>query len=46
MAWSINAPVKNCGRVRFDDISCGMGFVCNICIAENPDLSGWLIDTK
>ena len=44
MAWSVHAQVNNCGRVWFDEMSCGMGFVCNICVAENPQLSQSLID--
>jgi hypothetical protein len=44
MAWSIHAQVNNCGRVCFDEMSCGMGFVCNICLAQNPELSQSIID--
>ena len=46
MAWSVNDPVENCGRVWFNETACSMGFVCNICAAENPHLSGSLIDTQ
>lgn len=46
MAWSIHAPVSNCGRVWFNDMACRIAFVCNICIAENPQLGGSLTDTE
>jgi len=46
MAWSVHAPVENCGRVWFNEMACSMGFICNICVAENPQLSGSLIDTQ
>jgi len=46
MAWSIHAAVENCGHVWFKEMACSMGFVCNICAAENPQLSESLIDTE
>lgn len=46
MAWSIDAPVGNCGRVWFQEMACSMGFVCNICVDENPQLRESLIDTQ
>lgn len=46
MAWSVHAAVENCGRIWFNEMSCSMGFICNICVAENPQLSETLIDAE
>ena len=37
MAWSVHTEVKNCGRIWFNERNCGMGFVCDICLAEHPE---------
>ena len=44
MAWSIDAQVPNCGLVFSNDVSCTIGFVCNICLSEHPELSQSTID--
>jgi len=44
MAWSVHAEVKNCGRVFNHEILCAIGFVCNTCLAQNPELSQSIID--
>ncbi len=46
MAWSIHAEMENCGRVFFNDAHCTMAFVCNVCLAQNPQLSQSLIDME
>ena len=46
MAWSIHAAMENCGRIWFNEMACSLGFVCNICVAENPQLSETLIVTE
>ena len=46
MAWSVDAEIQNCGQVWFDKASSGMAFACNICIAENPELSEFIVDTE
>lgn len=38
MAWSIDAPVENCGQIWVHPMSSGVGFVCNSCIDEHPEL--------
>lgn len=43
MAWSTDASVENCGQVLFDAKSCGMLFVCNICINEHPEIQASII---
>jgi hypothetical protein len=30
-AWSVDAPVENCGQCLFDNVACGIIFVCNLC---------------
>lgn len=44
MAWSIDAEVRNCGRVYSDDVRCAIGFACNICLSEHPELGQSSID--
>ena len=44
MAWSIHAEVKNCGHVFSNEIRCAIGFVCDTCLAHNPELSWSIID--
>jgi len=46
MAWSNNAPVENCGQIWFNELACSIGFVCNLCVDEHPELKGALIDTE
>jgi len=45
MAWSIDASVEDCGRIWFYEQACSIGFVCNTCINENPQIKESLIDT-
>jgi hypothetical protein len=40
MTWNTDKPVDNCGEVWFDPRSNGMGFVCKLCVGENP----WIKD--
>lgn len=40
MTWNTDKPVDNCGQIWFDPRSTAMGFVCNICVEENP----WIKD--
>ena len=44
MAWSIQADVKACGRIWVNDMHCGIGFVCDICLTEYPELSHSIIE--
>jgi len=45
VAWSIDAPIKNCGQTWFEERSCSLGFICTPCINENPELRRSLIET-
>lgn len=38
MAWSIDTPVENCGQIWVHPQSSGIGFICNTCIDEYPEL--------
>ena len=40
MTWNTDKPVENCGQIWFDPRSSGMGFVCKMCVEENP----WIKD--
>lgn len=46
MAWSTDAPVENCGQIWFNETACSIGFVCNICVNEQPQISDSLIDME
>ena len=46
MAWSVNAEVQQCGQIWFDPISGGMGFVCNICVDEHPEMGNFIFNTE
>jgi len=40
MTWNTDKPVENCGQIWFDPRSTAMGFVCKMCVGENP----WIKD--
>ena len=44
MAWSRHVQVRNCGRTWVNQMHCSIGFVCDICLAEHPELSQSLVD--
>lgn len=46
LAWSVDAEVEECGRIWFDPASCGVRFVCNRCLSENPELVPFVVDTE
>lgn len=45
MAWSRHAQVKNCGHTWINQMHCSIGFACEICLAEHPELGQFIIDT-
>jgi hypothetical protein len=46
MAWSIDASVENCGHIWVEPMSSGIGFICNSCIDEHPELKGMVIQPE
>lgn len=46
MAWSVQAQVENCRRIWINQMHCSIGFVCNVCVVENPQLAPSLLDME
>ena len=46
MQWSRDAAVTNCGQVYADPISSGIGFICNQCVEQHPEVGGSIIQTE